>query len=82
MRHLEPPFELSLGDKVILISEHELAGKRVFYVNFGTGEKPLIITVGVNARDEKFWTSVPQGRQHEATQIGKLIAEHIRAKRR
>ena len=79
---MEKPFEVQLGSQMLRVSEHELAGKRVFHVDFGTGEKPLVITVGINARDEKFWTSIPQGRQKEATQIGKLIAEHIRAKKK
>lgn len=82
MREIERPFEVELKSQKLRISEHELAGKRVFHVDFGTGEKPLIITVGVNARDEKFWTSIPQGRQKEAAEVGKLIAEHIRAKRK
>ncbi|CAH0266102.1 MULTISPECIES: hypothetical protein [unclassified Pedobacter] len=82
MRELEPAFELSLNETILRISEHELAGKRVFHVNFGAGVKPLIITVGLSVRNEKFWTSIPEGRQKEAQQIGKMIAEHIRAKRR
>ena len=82
MRNLEPPFEISLDGQVLQISEHDLAGKRVFHVKFGNGVKPLIITVGITPWDKKFWTSVPEGRQAEAEKIGKLIAEHIRAKRR
>ncbi|SER90817.1 hypothetical protein [Pedobacter rhizosphaerae] len=81
MRELEPPFELSLDDQLLSISEHELAGKRVFHVNFGTGEKPLVIAVGLGVRGEKFWTSIPEGRQAEAQRIGKLIAGYIRGKK-
>lgn len=82
MRELEPPFELDFDEQTLRIAEHELAGKRVFYVNYSSGSKPLVISVGVNARDQKFWTSIPEGRQKEAAAIGKLIAEHIRAKRK
>jgi hypothetical protein len=81
MREIEKPFSLELGGKWIKVSEHELQGKRVFHVHFNNKTKPLILTVGLNQRQEKFWTSIPQGRQKEAEQIGKLIAEHIRAKR-
>jgi len=81
MRELELPFELSLDDRLLRISEHELAGKRVFHVNFGAGVKPLVITVGISARDQKFWTSIPEGRQAESQRIGKLIAEYIRGKK-
>jgi len=82
MRDLERPFELKVDGKVLRISEHELAGKRVFHVNFGVGVVPLVITVGIGVRDEKFWTSVPQGRQAEAQKYGKLIADYIRGKKR
>ncbi|MBB5440605.1 hypothetical protein HDC92_004308 [Pedobacter sp. AK017] len=82
MREIEAPFALELDGKDIRISEHELQGKRVFHVNFGDGANPLVITVGLSARKEKFWTSIPQGRGAEAEKIGKLIAEHIRAKRK
>lgn len=80
MRELEPPFNLHLEGNTIRIAEHEVQGKRVFHVDFKNQKKPLVITVGIGLKDQKFWTSVPQGRQAEAEQIGKLIAEYIRAK--
>jgi hypothetical protein len=82
MRELEPPFEISLRGQPLNIAEHELAGKRVFHVNFGKGVKPLVISIGIGVSGKKFWTSIPQGRQQEATEIGKLIAEYIRAKKK
>ena len=82
MRGLEPLFELNYGNQDLTISEHEISGKRIFRINFGPSIKPLVITVGLNSRNQKFWTSIPQGRQKEASEIGKLIAEYIRAKKR
>jgi len=82
MREIEKPFELEVSGKMLRISEHELANKRIFHVHYGAGTKPLVIAVAVAANNKKFWTSIPQGRQKEATEIGKLIAEHIRAKRK
>lgn len=82
MRELEPPFQIEIDGNLVKISEHELAGKRVFHAHFNHSRKPLVITVGLGVRDQKFWTSVPQGRQAEAEQIGKLIAGYIRAKRK
>ena len=82
MRGLEPSFELELQGNAIRVAEHELQGKRVFHVDFKGWRKPLIITVGLGLRDQKFWTSIPQGRQVEAEQIGKLIAEYICAKKK
>ena len=82
MREIEPPFHLEMNGSSIKVSEHELAGKRVFHVHFDDTKKPLVITVGLGLRDQKFWTSIPQGRQEEAERIGKLIAEYIRAKKK
>lgn len=82
MREIEQPFELEVKGQVLKVSEQELTGKRVFHVSYGQGAKPLVITVAVAPGGKKFRTSVPQGRQQEATEIGKLIAEHIRAKRK
>jgi len=55
---------------------------RVFHIDFKGSRKPLVIAVGIGLRDQKFWTSIPQGRQEEAEKIGKLIAEYIRGKRK
>jgi hypothetical protein len=82
MREIEPPFGLEFDGHMIRISEHELQGKRVFHVDFKDSRKALVLTVGLGLRDQKFWTSIPQGRPDEAQQIGKLIAEYIRAKRK
>ncbi|MGN6640114.1 MAG: hypothetical protein ACTHJ8_14490 [Mucilaginibacter sp.] len=39
------------------------------------------MTTGERPNGEKIWTSIPQGRQDEAEQFGKLIADFIRNKR-
>ncbi|MBC8984924.1 hypothetical protein H9X96_03955 [Pedobacter sp. N36a] len=80
MRKVEPPFDLELEGAAIRIAEHELQGKRVFHIDFKGSRKPLVIVVGIGLRDQKFWTSIPQGRQEEAEKIGKLIAEYFRGK--
>lgn len=81
MREIEPSFDLELEGHTITVTEHELKGKRVFYIDFKGWKKPLVITVALTNREEKFWTSIPEGRQQEAEQIGKLIANHIRNRR-
>lgn len=80
MRDIEPPFEVFFEGNTVRVSEHELKGKRIFHIDFGGRKKPLVLTVAMNRKDEKFWTSIPEGRQNEAEQIGKLIAVHIRSK--
>lgn len=82
MREIEPPFDLELEGNWVRVSEHELEGKRVFHVTFNDARKPLVLTVGVDFRGDKFWTAIPPLRNVEANKIGKLIAVHIRAKRK
>ena len=81
MRELEPPFEISSNSVMIKVSEHRVGGERVFYLEFPDSRKPLkIIVAEKRPSGEKFWTSIPQGRQEEAEQYGKLIATFIRSK--
>ena len=81
MRELEAPFHLEMDGSWVGVSEHELEGKRVFHVKFNDGRKPLILSVGIDFRGDKFWTAIPPGRNDEVKQIGKLIAEYIRGKK-
>jgi hypothetical protein len=80
MREIEPPFEVVYEGKTIIVREHELRSKRVFHIDFAGWKKPLTMTVALTRSDEKFWTSIPEGRQKEAEDIGKLIGQYIRNK--
>jgi hypothetical protein len=78
MRPIELPFEIPYKGETIKVTEQQLSSKRVFYIQLN---RPLIITVGIKHNDEKFWTSIPEGRQREAEEIGPLIAQYIRTKK-
>jgi hypothetical protein len=80
MREVEPPFEVEYKGGLTKVTEAEIKSRRVFHVRFADRTKPLAITIGQDSREKKFWTSVPQGRQQEAEEIGKLIAAFIRSK--
>jgi len=80
MRPVEPPFEIVFLNTRVKVSEHELGERRVFHVELKAPLRPLVITVGLDKKQKKFWTSVPEGRQAEAEQVGKLIAQYIRNK--
>jgi hypothetical protein len=82
MREIEPPFEIEYEGKSAMVTEAEIKEMRVFHILFSDKRKPLTITVGQDRKEVKFWTSIPQGRQTEAEQIGKLIGSHIRNKRK
>jgi hypothetical protein len=81
MREVEPPFEIGSGGVHIKVSEHEISGERIFHLEFSDKRKPLNITVGGVRPKERFLTSIPQGRQDKAEELGRLIAQYIRRKR-
>lgn len=81
MREVEPPFEIEYMGAVSKVTEAEINSRRIFYVQFPGNRKMLTITVGKGLGDEKFWTSIPEGRQQEAEDVGQLIAEFIRGKK-
>ena len=81
MRGLEPPFEIEYKGAVTKVTEAEIKNRRIFYIQFPGDKKVLTITVGKGLGDEKFWTSIPEGRQEEAEEVGKLIAAYIRRKK-
>lgn len=79
---MEPPFTIEYEGSAAQVTEHELQEMRVFRITFTGPRKPLVITVAEKPGGKKWWTSVPQGRQKEAEEVGKLIADYIRAKRK
>lgn len=82
MRTAEEPFDLEVDGNLIRVAEFEIGEKRIFHLDFKGASKPLIITVATSNKDDKFWTSIPEGRQKEAEKFGKLIANHIRNKKK
>jgi hypothetical protein len=79
---MEEPFVIGYEGATAEVSEHHLQDMRVFRIIFTDTRKPLVITVAETPAGKKWWTSVPQGRQKEAEEVGKLIAGYIRAKRK
>lgn len=79
MRDIEPPFTIDYQGLTVTVSEHSIKDKRVFHIS---SRKPLVITVAYDRQENKFWTSIPEGRQNEAEELGKLIANYIRSKKK
>ncbi len=80
MREIEPPFNIDYENTTARVTEAEIKNRRIFHIQFTGDKKPMAITVGRDNKDVKFWTSIPEGRQEEAEQVGKLIADYIRHK--
>ncbi|NNU33688.1 hypothetical protein HK413_05170 [Mucilaginibacter sp. S1162] len=81
MRDIEPPFEIRYKGSLSKVTEAAIKNRRVFHIKFNDGNAPLTITVTQDKKEVKFWTSIPEGRQEEAEEVGKLIAVYIRDKK-
>lgn len=73
------PFELDLKDAKIKVQEHKIAGQTVFRIAFFDRTPALVITRAQHFEAHDFWTSIPEGRQQEAEQIGALISEYLKS---
>ncbi len=72
-------FELEYKSGKIKVRRHALSGQVIYQVQFSDNRLPLVITRAINANAARFWTSIPQGRQREAEEIGPLIAKYIKS---
>ena len=62
----------------ITASKHLLGSTDLFRITFGDNRKPLVITMAKKESGRDFWTSIPEGRQREAEEIGDLITNHFK----
>lgn len=60
------------GHKIV-ISKRKVGMSVVYYVSSSPEKKPLVITKAAQRSGKEFWTSVPQGMQREAEEIGQII---------
>ena len=72
------PFILELNGVTMNVAELSIPGWVAFRVQFSSARKPIVIARALNANAERFWTSIPEGRQQEAEAIGKLIEEYFK----
>lgn len=59
----------------ITITKRKVGTSEVYYVSSSPEKKPLVITRAQKSRGKEFWTSVPQGMQREAEEIGAIIEQ-------
>lgn len=59
----------------ITIAKRRVGNMEVYYVSSSPDKKPLVITRAEGRGGKAFWTSVPQGMQREAEEIGAIIEE-------
>ena len=61
------------------MQRHSIGAQVIFRVTFSNKKSPLVVTRAIHSNAYKFWTSIPEGRQKEAEEIGALIAEYFKS---
>ncbi len=74
----ENKFQINYKDRQVNIEEVSLGGQTLYRATF-PDKTALFIARAKNANAAFFWTSVPEGRQQLAEEIGKLIEEYIKS---
>ena len=71
-------FELESNGVNMNVQKLSLPGYTAFRVSFSSARQPLVLARDTNENAERFWTSIPEGRQKEAEGVGKLIEEYYK----
>ena len=71
-------FELDFEEGKIHVHRHLVGTQTIFRVKFSDTRQPLVVTRATHANAYKFWTSIPEGRQKEAEEVGALISEYFK----
>jgi hypothetical protein len=72
-------FELVYKEKKVNVQRHSVGKDVIFRIIFEDRKQPLVITRATHASTNRFWTSIPEGRQTEAEEIGALISEYFKS---
>ena len=78
MDNNENNFVLNFEKGEISVQKHSVGVQTIFKVNFSDNRKPLIVTRALHANAYRFWTSIPEGRQREAEEVGTVISEYFK----
>lgn len=76
MIDLNTPFTIDQAGRTLKVTPRKAGGSTVFVIQFPDGNQPLAITKASGEKRPIFWTSIPEGRQKEAEQIGPMITAH------
>ena len=71
-------FTLDFRGSLLKIEGHQVGKSKVFRVVFPDKRAPLIVSKAKGKDIGAFWTSIPEGRQQEAEDVGELIEEYLR----
>ena len=72
-------FSVQYNDLNVEIQRISAAGQTIYKIAL-PGEKPIFITRAKDINGFYFWTSIPEGRQKFAGEMGALIQLHFNSK--
>ena len=78
MENSQDIFELSFKQGRIRIQRHFVSNQTIYRVIFSDKRSPLVVTRALTDNASRWWTSIPEGRQREAEEIGPLITAYIK----
>jgi hypothetical protein len=70
-------FDIQYNGEPVQVQIMDVVGQRIYKVTF-PANPPLFITRAKNADGVYFWTSVPEGKQKLAEDIGALVEPHLK----
>lgn len=71
-------FELAFYGGKIKVQKHSPGAQVIFKIEFSDKRPLLVITRATHAEAHRFWTSIPEGRQLEAEEVGSFISEYFK----
>lgn len=72
-------FEIEVAGGKAKVQRHSISEQVIFRIIYPGKIPPLVLTHAIRENGTRFWTSIPEGRQREAEEIGKLIVEHFKS---
>jgi hypothetical protein len=72
------PFKIIYGNTTLYVVPVEMHDRFAFQVSFSSARKPILVIRAAAYNGDRFWTSMPEGRQKEAEGIGALLEEYIK----
>ena len=79
MENSQDIFELGFKEGMIRVQQHFVASHTIYRIVFSDKRDPFVITRVLTDNAARRWTSIPEGRQREAEEIGPLITDYIKA---
>ncbi len=77
MSNTDEPFEIIYRGNFLKVISINIEKQVLYRIQFPDNTPPLIICSATNFDKEKFWTSVPEGRQQLALETGLLIDQYL-----